>query len=925
MPDFRALVRARVAPLALAPGREEKIVDEWAAQLAEIFDALRADGRSDEDAWRELQRHVPDPHELSEDLLDAEPLPIRLAARSPLPARRTITAQAARARDRLSAGLFRDVRAAVRLLIHERGFSAAVILTLAVCLGANAAIFTVVNAVLLRPLPVPESDRIVGMGDVYPTITPNDILTNDTPSYFDRLEALQTTLEEQALFTYWYDTLPIDGVPQELRGMRATPSLFRLLRVPPALGRAFTDEEAEPGVGRVIVLSHGLWQTLYGGDPNAVGQTLRLGWTGERYTILGVMPRGFSFFDEGEDGHTGARQGVQFWIPMVFTPEQRTDAARTRYGFTHIGRLRPGVTVDRVREQLAALRAANARRFPQFRYDELGMYTSVLPLQKALTLRFRRTLYLLWAGAGFVLLIGALNIANLTLARTSARRRELAMRFALGAGRFQVVRQLMIEALVPALIGGVGGLAAGAGILRGLALTGMETLPGAADIRMDAATVAFVTLAACGVALLVGLLPATGVAGVTINRALVDGSRSGTAGRSARLFRRGLVVAQVALSVVLLIAGTLLLASFRHLLGVDAGFSAGGVVTGTVFPPPSRYPDQAAVAALLDRIRARVVAIPGVAAAGMTSNIALSGYESPSTVSSVRTPAPGQAPLVPSVVEVTPGYFEALGTSLLHGRLFDSSDRADTQKVAIVDEPLAGRLWPGQDPLGKPIYRGDAGPYMVVGVVRNVRFEGLAGKIDAIGTAYFPHTQAPPVGRLRWMAVRSAADPAAAVRAIRAALVEIDPDLPLSDAQTMSERTARSLVSQRLAMSLAAMFAVTALFLSLLGIYGVLAHLVARRTREIGIRMALGSTVGAIFRLVLAEGVVLIVFGLVLGVGGAMAIAGALQGLLFGVQPTDPMLLGAVAVATGGVALLACVGPARRAAHVDPVEVLSEP
>jgi predicted permease len=384
------------------------------------------------------------------------------------------------------------------------------------------------------------------------------------------------------------------------------------------------------------------------------------------------------------------------------------------------------------------------------------------------------------------------------------------------------------------------------------------------------------------------------------------------------------VVTQVALSVVLLIGATLLLTSFRHLLHVDGGFNAAGVVTGTVFPPPSRYPDAAAVVALSDGILERVRTMPGVEAAGMTSLIALSGHESPSTVSTTRQPTPDQPAVVPSVVGVTAGYFEAMATPLLRGRSFAESDRANTQAVAIVDERLAARLWPEADPIGKSIYRGEAGPFTIVGVVREVRFEGLAGSIDAIGTAYFPHTQAPPMGRLRWIAVRSSADPSAVVRAVRSVLVQVDPDLPLADVQTMVERTARSLVSQRLATSLASMFAAIALLLSLLGLYGVLANVVARRMREIGIRMALGSTTSGIFSLVLTEGVLLIGAGLLLGLGGAVVMAQALEGMVFGIQPTDPLVLGSVALVTGCVALLACLAPARRAARVDPVRVLSE-
>ncbi|MGH9175378.1 MAG: ABC transporter permease, partial [Vicinamibacterales bacterium] len=342
----------------------------------------------------------------------------------------------------------------------------------------------------------------------------------------------------------------------------------------------------------------------------------------------------------------------------------------------------------------------------------------------------------------------------------------------------------------------------------------------------------------------------------------------------------------MALSVVLLIAASLLFTSFRHLIGLDAGFTASGVVTATIFPPPARYPSPQAVVTLQDRVLERVRVIPGVQSAGITSNIALSGFESPSTVTAAGRSVPGEAAIVPSVVAVTPGYFEAMTTRLIRGRYFAGSDRENTQRVAIVDQRLARRLWPDEDPLGKGVYRGDSGPFTVVGVVGEVRLEGLTVQIESIGTAYFPHTQAPPMPRLRWIAIKSAADPEAVVRALRSALLEIDPDLPIADVQTMSGRTAQSLVSQRLAMYLAAMFATVALLLSMLGIYGVLANLVARRSREIGIRMALGSTVRDIAALVLTEGIVLIGIGLILGLAGAIAMAHALESLVFGVQAT---------------------------------------
>jgi putative ABC transport system permease protein len=926
MRNFKALVQTRIAPLALPPDREQKIVDEWGTQLEEMYDALRAAGSSDEEAWRELHAQIPDAEALAGELLDAEPMLVRLASpASSRPGRGTPRRMLRLIHGMFAAGFGRDVRASLRLLVKDAGFSATVVLTLAICLGANAAIFSVVDAVLLRPLPAPESDRIVGFGDVYPTITPNDILASDVPSYFDRRVAL-TTIDEHAMFTFWFDTIAINGVAQELRGMRVTPSLFTLLRVPPVLGRTFTDAEGETGADRKVILSYALWQQLYGGDATVVGRDLRLGWTGERYTIVGVMPRDFSFFDRGFSGRAAESDDrVQFWLPLAFTPEQKSDNARARYGFYHIARLRPGATLEQVQAEVAALHAQKVERFPQFNFAELGMYTAVTPLQDALTRGIRRPLYLLWTGAAFVLLIGAINIGNLSVARASARRRELATRLALGAGRLQVARQLMIEAIVPAMLGGAAGLAVGAGILRALAIAGLASLPQASAITMDARTILVVALSALMMGGLIGAVPAATGRAAAINQALGEGSRSNTGGRRARLFRRALVVTQVALSLVLLIAATLLFTSVRHLLGLDAGVARAGVVTATIFPPPSRYPDAAAVAGLLDQLLERVRTNPGVQATGITSNIALSGFESPSTVSPADRRGSDEGTAVPSVVAVSPGYFEAMSTRLVRGRDFTPSDRADAPRVAILDEALARRLWPREDPIGKAIFRGDDGPYTIVGIVREVRFEGLTGSIESIGTAYFAHTQAPPLRRLRWIAVKSTVEPAVVVRALRLALRQLDPDLPLADVQTMEQRASASLAPQRLAMTLAMMFAGVALFLSMLGIYGVLATLVARRTREIGIRMALGSTVRAIFYLVLSEGVLLIVAGVVLGLAGAVAVAQTLEGLVFGVGPTDPFVLGTVASVTSAMALLACVMPARRATRVDPVQVLSEP
>jgi predicted permease len=513
------------------------------------------------------------------------------------------------------------------------------------------------------------------------------------------------------------------------------------------------------------------------------------------------------------------------------------------------------------------------------------------------------------------------------LARSSARLRELATRLALGASRFRVTRQLIVEGVILAGVGGIGSVVVGAWLLDTMSSTAVRSMPNGGAVAIDWTVLVFIAAISVMVGAFVGLMPAAALGRLNINYALADGSRLGTGGRSTRLLRRGLVVAQVAFSVVLLIGAGLLLTSFRNLLAVDAGFQAEGVTTATIFPPPSRYKDQVAVAAMCNRLLESIRSLPGVHAAGITSNIPLSGRASPATVSAADyTPQPGEAAVFPSVVGVTPGYFEAMATRLVRGRYFADTDRENTLRVAIVDERLAARLWPNADPIGKGLFRGNSERYTVVGIVRDVRFESLAGQVQSAGAAYFPHTQAPAMGRLRWIAIKAdvRTEAAVLVRAVRSAMMQIDPDLPLTDIQTMTERTGRSVGSQRLAMSLATMFGIVALLLSILGVYGVLAYVVTQRTREIGIRIALGSTPRGVFGLVFNEGLLLIGAGLALGLGGALAMGRALEGHMFGVRPADPIVLGAVALSTAFVALLACVAPAHRATRVDAVQVLSD-
>jgi predicted permease len=817
----------------------------------------------------------------------------------------------------------RDVKFGLKLLRKDRSFTVTAILTLAICMGGNTAIFTIVNSVLLRPLPVPESERILLMSNQYPNAGVGRSNNSGVPDYYDRLAGMNV-YQEQAMFSNTGQTIEIGGVQQRVRGMTATPSLFRLLRVPPLIGRSFTDEEGEAANAQKVILSYGLWQELYGGDANVIGRELRL--SGRPFTIVGVMPRDFLFLQVQS----------RFWIPLTFTAEQKSDDNRHSNNWIHIGRLKPGATMQQAQAQVDAINAANLERFPKFREILLnaGFRTTVEPLQEMLVHDVRSTLYLLWGGAAFVLLIGAVNIANLVLARSSLRGREVATRLALGASRISVTRQLLTESIIVTLIGGVAGLVFALALLRGLAAVGLAEIPRATEIRMDSSVVGYVLVVSLGTGILIGLVPLARLVQVNLNNALRSEGRSGTGGRAVRAMRSALVIAQVGFAFVLLVGAGLLLSSFRHLLMVDPGFKAAGVVTASMNAPGAKYPDAAALRDLMARMLASIRAIPGVVAAGATTTIPFGGNYSDSVIlAEGYEMQPGESLVSPRQVTVTPGYFEAMSIGLVRGRLFDDHDTESAPAAVVVDEKLARKFWPNQDPIGRRMYRPDGPDELlkpvestrwlhVVGVVKEVHLENLENNVNQVGTYYFPSGQNPPRGAV--LAIRTSADPAAVTRAVRAEVSKIDADLALFDVQTMEERTATALLPRRAAMLLARAFGVVALFLSAIGIYGVLAYLVSQRAREIGIRIALGSTSGGIFQLILREGVLLTTGGIAAGIAGTLALRGAIEGQVYGIQPMDPVVIGVVAVAMSAIALFACTVPAHRATRVDPVTILNE-
>jgi predicted permease len=814
-----------------------------------------------------------------------------------------------------------DTRYAVRSLLRDKGFAATVILTLAVCIAANTTTFAVVNSVLLRPLPVPDSQAIVLMSNQYPKAGVGDSENSATGDYFDRLTGVPA-FQQQAVFHMSMQTFNIDGSAEQIHGMIASPSLFPLLRVAPQIGRTFTEQEGEIGKEQKIILSNPLWHRLYNAEPTAVGRQLRL--NGKVFDIVGVMPASFDFVDPE----------VRFWIPAAFTAQEKT--VHHSNNWYNIGRLKPGATVQQVQSQVNAINAANLDRFPAYREAVInaGFRTFAEPLQHMLVQKIEGSLYLLWGAALFVLLLGALNIANLVLARLTVRRKEIAIRLALGVSRSRLARQLILESVLLSALGGVAGLLLGGASLRVLVTFGLDRFPRAGEVHIDA-TVALVALSlAIAVGIATGLMPLANVFQTDLSGALRDGNRTGTTGKRTRQLRQALVIAEIAFAFLLVTAAGLLLASFRNLLAVDPGFNAANVLTATFSAPRANYKSDPELRTLMSRLLDSLKTIPGVTAVGATSSIPFGGdYSDGVILAEGYRPKPGESVISPRQLNVTPGFFPAMNIPLVRGRYFDAHDKDGATPVVLIDEKVARHFWPGGNPIGHRMYNpqgpedlGAPGPktrwLTVVGVVRTIRMEDLAGSGNSVGAYYTAYAQNP--WRSATLAIRTSLPATSALASVRAAIVRIDPEIAVFDAKTMVEREELSMSSRRMSMTLALAFGALALFLSAIGIYGVLAYLVTLRRREIGIRMALGSTGKGIVALVLREGFVLVAGGLVLGIVGAVSMQKAVANEIYGVRPLDPLVIGAVVIILSAIAMAACALPARRAAHVNPVTVLSE-
>ena len=805
------------------------------------------------------------------------------------------------------------LRLALRSLSKSPGFTLVAVLTLALCIGANSAIFSVVNAVLLKPFPYPESDRLAYVNNSYPGINLAKAGVS-IPDYFDRMERAPS-IEDGAIFSWQNYNLSNESQPVRTLGIQTSASLFSTLRVPPALGRVFTPEETEPGAASVVVLSHELWRDWFGARETVLGETITL--SGVPYEVIGVMPESFYF----------PQPWVKLWVPFVVHPAQRTIAERGNEYSEMIVRLKPDATVAGLSADCATIVAQNIEHYPEFRpFVESSGFTGVASsLLDETVAEVRPMLWLLQAGVIAALLIGCANVANLLLTRAVARERELAIRSALGATRGGIIRQLLTESLLLFAIGGGLGLLVALWGLSGMQALGIANLPRGHSVELNQSVFLF-TLGCAGLTGVgFGLLPALQASRPQAGDAFRAAGGRTTAGRRQRVLRNTLVVTEIALSLMLVTTAVLLTRSFWHLQHQSPGFESSSVLTARLFLPEQVYPDATDRVTLSNRVLDDLRNLPGVERAGLTSTIPFGVDNSQGTyhIEGLEL-SEGQASPHGQMRSVSPGYFETMQIPLQQGRLFNQHDHADAENVVIIDRVLAERYWPGENPVGRRLYRGDPAPenmLTIVGVVAAVKHSGLDDPVRK-ETVYFPYAQRPLRGMT--LTLRTSLPPESLIDDVRASVLRSDANLPIYNVRTMAGRIEESLINRRAPMLLLAMFSGMAVLLAALGIYGVLAFSVGQRTKEIGIRMALGALARNVLMLIVGQGLRLVVYGMLLGTAGYLALSHLLRHLLFEIAPTDPWAIAAAIGVLGTVALLACLLPAQRAARVSPIEALRD-
>jgi putative ABC transport system permease protein len=795
------------------------------------------------------------------------------------------------------ADVIRDANYAIRQLAKNPGFTVVAITTLALGIGATTTMFSVVNGVLLRPLPYPDPDTLLRVHEIVPQYGQFSV----APATFLDWRNQNKTFEHIAAFNTGSATLIDASGPERVTTAAVSWDVFELLDVAPAVGRGFRQEEDAPGGNKIAVLSHGTWLRRFGGDPNILGRAISL--NGTPFTVIGVMPSGFYF---------PSRQ-TELWTPLALDAAK---ASRGAHFLGVIGRLRPGISLQQAHAEMKGISERLALQYPD---DSANESAEVVSLLQQITGDVRPALLTLFAAVCIVVVIACANVANLLLVRAAARGKEMAVRTALGAGRWRLVLQMLSESGVLSVWGGAIGLALAYLALPVITRLSAGSIPRVDDVRVDVTVLTFVSGVSLLTGLLFGLAPAWQAARSTVSDVLKEGGRS-VAAAGGRWIRSGLLIMEVALSIVLLVGAMLLLRSFGRLSGVDPGFQPERVLAFRVALPDARYPEDHQREAFFTTLLGRLDAHPQITAAGMVQTLPMrGGYFLSFEIRGRQKPKPGQEPSARHRA-ISPDYFKALGIPLLRGRTFTDRDIAKAPMVAIVDQAFVDRHFPTEDPIGQglDIGNGTEGFYEIVGVVANVHHESL--EASAGPTMYVPFSQ--DVFDAMWILARTNGDPASLSAIARQTLREIDPALPAFGMTPLARVVSDSIAQRRFSMLLLLGFAGVALFLAAVGVYGVVAYSVSQRTQEIGVRMAIGARHLDVIRMVVGGGMKLALAGTGIGLAVALALSRAIRTMVFGVTPFDPVSYVVTALVLLVVAVLACYVPARRATRVDPVDAL---